>query len=270
MLKALVLVRLGQFVVILIEVLVFFFMVRIFTTIASEFQWLAAPAFPIVRELIVQLMALLDRFTCKSDNEVCVLRPLNVMLNTFYILYLSLVLGSVATRASCCVLLVVDTLMNFRLTARVIRSQHGSSEEMLNDSGLHLVALIENETLEFEVPLMFLLCVGVLHAHPNGAVMLGIRNSLWGYAGIERFEWFLPNVLVFVGIDIVCLITSAVLLYWKCGVKLWKVYILMHRHYGWARVGAVTMALFGSFCMINVGCGADTSLQFEWAQRSAP
>ena len=126
----------------------------LFTVIPSTYQPILAIFLPIIREGFGLLMSALGKRSSGGDIPSVELIAGNIVA-LFHVLFLSSCIGSIATKMTTYILLGTDFLINIFFTFRVYR-HHKNNQ--VDNCGETLMTLVLNESIEFIVPLTFLIC----------------------------------------------------------------------------------------------------------------
>ena len=87
--------------------------------------------------------------------------------------------------------------------------------------------LVMTEVLEFVIPLGYLACFLATYYGQNAEILGNIRNSYWQNQGVEDINNTIENVLLLAFIDVVSLLVSATILWFKFQINLINVSMLM-------------------------------------------
>ena len=73
--------------------------------------------------------------------------------------------------------------------------------------------LVLTEVMEFLVPFGYLACFVANYYGPNAEILGNVKNSYWQYQAVEDIYAAITNLLMFVFIDLLSFIISAVILH---------------------------------------------------------
>jgi hypothetical protein len=151
-------------------------------------------------------------------------------MNARHSLFLSYVLGSIATTESSYVILGVDFVLNVVTALRIfwlrkIRRKYKEAIKLLQE-------LVIIELVEVVVPLTYLACFLVSYYGPNSQLIGNMQNSYWQYTAIEDVDQLIKNVTRFFLIDLLSGIAASVILWFSCRIDLLKVYAVLQKEFG--------------------------------------
>ena len=152
---------------------------------------------------------------------------------------LALCLGDLPSRA--------DPAFDARLKAKKLRAVRS------------LLQVVLCETIEVIVPLAYLFTFLCLHYGPNAHALGNVGSSQFLFnanRGVGESTRFL---LYFVAADTGSLIIVALVLYVKCRVNVWRVFLFLQEQYGAVLAVQIGWAVNQQFCAIAIGCAIDVS-----------
>ena len=139
-------------------------------------------------------------------------------------LFISLVIGRIASTETSYFLLGTDFLANVYLCLRIIILNCESSERHNKKRMETILALIINETVEFLVPIAYCITITMAYYGPSGQVIGNIKNSYWQYSAINNMENTLQWLAIFFVVDLMSLFISVLLLLVLCKINLINIY----------------------------------------------
>ena len=152
-------------------------------------------------------------------------------VNARHALFISYVLGSIATMGSTIVIFVLDFLINCFVALKIIWLQKRRPEQREK-----LIDLIQEltivEMVEIIVPLIYLLCFSMAYFGPNASMIGNIKNSYWQYIGIVDVEYSINIVCLFFFIDLFSGIGCYLMLWIICRINLFKAHIILQKEFG--------------------------------------
>ena len=187
---------------------------------SDQYQPIVALALPIMREAHIRLSGLAIKKSCNGDEKFSII-ILNYAINTYYVMNLCMILGSVATNSTSIVLLGVDYATNVWLAVKLAwTNKRGTSTTQEQIDLLQDLAL--GELVEFQGPVAYMLLFVSLANGPNFQLFGNMGNSYWAYTAIEDINKTLRNIMIFFVVDFSSTVITALILWYSCNIKLWK------------------------------------------------
>ena len=207
------------------------FMVKTFLEYPEQYQWVLAIVSTVVREIFIWITKKVARKCCNGDPRrttiVC-----SHLTNARHAIFLSTILGSIATQTTSIIILVMDSIINILLTLKLLvdtkyRKTANTEKkiELLQDLAL-------NEIVEIIVPLTYLLCFVAAYYGPNAALIGNVQNDYWQYEKTENIDELIKNISVFVLVDVLSGIVCYFLLLWICKINLIRASATLLREFG--------------------------------------
>ena len=144
-------------------------------------------------------------------------------------LFISLVIGRLATNETSYFLLGIDFLANVYLCIRVIILSGKLAEKHKKKKMETILALVINETVEFLVPIAYCITITMAYYGPSGQVIGNIKNSYWQYSAINNMENTLQWLAIFFLVDFMSFVVSVTLLLVICKINLIKIYFQLQK-----------------------------------------
>ena len=143
------------------------------------------------------------------------------MIVTYYVLYLTVIMGSITTFATRCTILVVKLAMDISLCLQIVWSKRNRPED--TDSLIRLLQhLALNEIIQFICPLSFMFSFVVAYNGKNSPGRAGIGLSMWQHTKIEDIDETLLKMTMFLLLPLSSAIVCSVLLWMKCKINFLK------------------------------------------------
>lgn len=200
----------------------------LFRIIPENYQWIAAIFSPLLREFNTwSFTKMCEKAAgCKANGpqiscaHTCGAR---------HALFLTFMLGSVATELSSYIILAIDFLINIYLAFKIIwlHKRHGPIEKQIDA----IQELVINETVETMIPITYSLILLIAFYGPNAHILGDIQNGYWQYTAITDLGASLQNVGRFFICDFVSCILSFLLLFKCCNINTLLVYQRMQKEF---------------------------------------
>ena len=95
-----------------------------------------------------------------------------------------------------------------------------------------ITELILNETVEFVVPMMFMITFAITFYGPNATIIGNVKNDYWQYQKVDDIKKYLAGALKMTLIDALSGVISLILLRVFCNINGFILYIKVFRKYG--------------------------------------
>lgn len=220
---------------------------RIKTT-SDRYQPIVALALPIMREVHIRIAGSAIKQSCNGDEKFSIIM-MKYVLNTYYVMNLCMVLGSVATNATSIVLIGVDYANNIWLALNLVWTKKRNPSMTQKQIDI-LQDLTLGELVEFQGPLAYMLVFVTLAQGPNFQLFGNMGNSYWAYTAIEDINKTLNNIMIFFVVDFSSTVLSALILWYSCDIMLWKAFQEIQTEFGKYFSLALGFLLF-TVCMNN-------------------
>merc|ERR1719343_1259120 len=161
-------------------------------------------------------------------------------------------------------LLGIDFLTNMFLGLKATRLHNHSEDEKRNACSEALQIMLLNESLEFFIPLVYLGCFLLAWHGPNASVLGNIRNGYWQNSEQDDLLGSATSLLMLTAIDGISVIINGILMYFRNGVNLWKVFLFMQKEWGWVMAVQQGFVIEQQFCVVAIGCAIDFTFKFDW------
>ena len=201
---------------------------ELFIFVPRNFQWIIAIILPFAREANYWMFSRIIRKISGFDDIS------SDMIATHFAaarhaLFISFVIGRLASDETSYLLLGIDFLANVYLCIQIIILNGKSTEKHIKKKMETLFSLIINETVEFLVPIAYCITITMAYYGPSGQVIGNIKNSYWQYSAINNMENTLQWLAIFFFVDLMSLVISAVLLFVVCRINLVKIYFQIQK-----------------------------------------
>ena len=148
-----------------------------FISMRPNYQWVLALILPIIREINIWIITCLAKKSARGDLQSVAI-TCNHGVCTGHSLFLTYIVGNVATNVTAVLILAMDFMINVYLTIRIIRIQKKNT--MTSEKGIELIQeLVVSEMVEFMIPIFYLIVFIAAYYGPNANLIGNIRNSYW-------------------------------------------------------------------------------------------
>lgn len=176
-------------------------------------------------------------------------------------LFISVNLGSLATQTTTYVLLGISILMKAKeLWSLFTASRAGHFE----DACTEFESLILNRAMELVLPVSYLACFLAAFHGPNSGVLGNVGNSYWHYKAVEDIWEASYGIVLFVFVDFVAMIVSAIFSYCLAGFNALTMLGYLQKEYGNMIAISQGYLIIHNFCVIIVACALDLTFRFNW------
>ena len=104
-------------------------------------------------------------------------------------------------------------------------TRHKWSEKNEEKQVKAILNLIINESLEFLMPIAYVICLLMAYYGPNAKILGNIKNSYWQYIEIEDLEKTLLWIGMMFTVDIASAVISFAVLWIRCKINIIKMYL---------------------------------------------
>ena len=211
--------------------------VVLFLKISQQLQWILALFLPVVRELNLAMMLRLTKTAsqCKSWRVEC---SVTHYLNTRHAMFLSIIIGTVATLEASLIIIGIDVMINLYLCLKLIYLKMGKPETA-SKQRMILQTIVLNEHVEFVTPIAYFVCFLCAYYGPNGEYIGNIKFGGWGFNAIDDINQFYENIAKLFLADLSSVILCAVLLWFVCKINLFRAYYQMLNNH-WLEISIQT------------------------------
>ena len=203
--------------------------VVLFLKISQQYQWILALFLPVLRELNLAMMLRLTKKAsqCKSWRVEC---SVTHYLNTRHAMFLSIIIGTVATLETSLVMIGIDVMINLYLCLKLIFLKIWKPEAASKQTRI-LQTIVLNEHVEFVAPIAYFVCFLCAYYGPNGEYIGNIKFGGWGFNAIGDIDQFYKNIAKLFLADLSSVILCAILLWFVCKINLFRAYYQMLNHH---------------------------------------
>ena len=94
-----------------------------------------------------------------------------------------------------------------------------------------LITLTLSELVEVIVPLTFLVSFVICYYGPNSQLLGNVRSSYFHYVPISNIDRFIENLFLFLGIEVVTVLTTGILLWMFCRINIIRAYLVLVKEF---------------------------------------
>ena len=142
-----------------------------------------------------------------------------------HIMFLSVDIGSITTQAVSYSILAADFVINLICCLQVVwynrKRREGNEMKQVKTA----LSLVINESVEFLMPIAYVICFLMAYYGPNAEILGNIKNSNWQYIGIENLEETMLWIGIMFAVDLASAIISCIVLWWYCKINIIKMYL---------------------------------------------
>ena len=213
--------------------------------IPEDYQWVACLFLFLVRELNSWIVLKLHAGSADGDFDSTKIY-LTIDIGVHHANFLALTVGNTATVASTSVIIGVDIVINICLCLKILYLKHKNETLESKEKIVELIQeLVINEWIEVTVPIGYLLCLLLGYYGPNKDLIGDIGNSFWQFKALDDIEVSITRLLIFCGIDLICLILTGYILWRFARISLYKSYVTLSREFGLSFATCFSMHLTG-------------------------
>ena len=211
--------------------------VVLFLKISHQYQWILALFLPVVREFNLAMMLRLTKKASQCESWR-VEWSVTHYLNTRHAMFLSIIIGTVATLEASLVIIGIDVMINLYLCLKLIYLKMGKPETASKQTRI-LQTIVLNEHVEFITPIAYFLCFLCAYYGPNGEYIGNIKFGGWGFNAIDDIDQFYENIAKLFLADLSSVILCAILLWFVCNINLFRAYYQMLNNH-WLEISIQT------------------------------
>ena len=144
-----------------------------------------------------------------------------------HIMFLSVDIGSITNEIVSYSILAADFVINLIFCFLVVWYNRKWSRKNQEKQIKSLLSLIINESLEFLMPIAYVVCLLMAYYGPNAEILGNIKNSYWQYIAINNIEKTLQWIGMMFAVDIASAVISFLVLWWLCKINIIRIYLQM-------------------------------------------
>jgi len=198
----------------------------------ENYQWILAAMVPFIREFHLWVQRKMTHQSADAkDSSVAISIEYNV--NTHHCVFLSVVLGTVATDVSSWIILGMDFAFNAYLAIKLIWIKNRRCSNDKNDQEMFrlLWTLIVVEFLEVAIPLTFLVCFLMAYYGPNAELIAGVKGTHFNATPVNDINHFIANLLLLVFVDIIGSILVSLSLWTFCKINIFRAFMAIQEEF---------------------------------------
>ena len=239
----------------LLNNIIFYSSPKLFTAMLkktpADFQWIMAFGLPIIREINSWLRRKI--LHCAFDKTRSNTMEL-IQINISYASYISVALGTFATKSTGYVILSMDFAMNvwtaFKVTRinKKITPNQGLNAKSVEDLQSELSGLALVEIIECIVPMNHILSLVIAVYGPNSSLLGNYGNGYWQYKSIDSLEKYLMVTFEMFFVDCCSFLVGSIILWKFCSINfLREVCLQMNKHGVF-----IALVMAQSLCMVSL------------------
>ena len=203
-----------------------------------QIQWIIAIVLTITKKLnAMMLNHLLCMAAGPKKSKAKGMATLQVELAFSF--FIVIIIGSKATELTTYSILGLNFFLNLVLCINIIRTHKkvaDISSELIDvrnkTKNEMMTELILIETVEFVVPVMFMVTFAITFYGPNAYIIGNVRNDYWQYQKVDNLTSYLTGAFKMTMIDALSGLISLVLLRWFCNINAVLIFIKIIKKYG--------------------------------------
>ena len=203
-----------------------------------QIQWIIAIVLTITKKLNAMILNhLLCMAAGPKKSKAKGMAKLQVELAFSF--FIVIIIGSKATDFTTYSILGLNFLLNILLCINIIRTHKKVADisskllEVRNKTKREMITeLILNETVEFVVPVMFMVTFAITFYGPNAYIIGNVRNAYWQYQKVDNINLYLTGAFKMTLIDALSGVISSILLRWFCNINAISIFIKVIKEYG--------------------------------------
>ena len=206
---------------IMLLLLIYEFLMQTIQNSQAHYQPFVSLTIPLAREVFLYILEKMMKRTSNGDLAGAVIF-LKYTFSTVFTLKICNMIGAHGSDATSWVLMGSDYFLNILITFRIAWTNNRNPEKIDGQIDL-LQDLVVNELVEFHAQMSFMLVLAIAYFGPNGNLFGNVLNNYWTFTAIKDIYQTLLNMGMFFLIDFSSAITSSIILWIFCKVKLWEV-----------------------------------------------
>ena len=201
---------------------------ELFIWVPQKHQWFLAIVLVLVREMNGWVLSkIVHQISGPDDISTDIIAT--HFASARHALFLSIVLGSLATNETSCIILVYDFIINMYLSFRIVYLNNKRTEKHAKQKIASIQTLIINETVEFMMPIAYGISITMGYYGPSAQVLGNIKNSYWHYSAINNMETTIQWLSILFLVDFTSVILSVLLLIIVCKINPVKIYFQLQK-----------------------------------------
>ena len=200
----------------------------VFDVVSNEYQWAVSITLPFLREANIWVQ---EKIAYKSADGKDASVSIAVIhgVNSRHSVFLSVMVGTKATKLSSWIILLADFFYNLYLALRLVWIKKMKPKNEINDREMfHLLfSLTINELVEVVIPLTFSICFLCAFYGPNAELIGGVKSTHFHYKPVVDIHGFIQNMTLFLMVDFCSIVFVALILWIFCKVSLIQAYATM-------------------------------------------
>ena len=230
-------------------------------------QLMFAILIPAIKEFNKRiLIKIISKLPENGDNWINVL--LVTRLNINFALFIAIRMNG-AERLTVVGILLVDFLMQCKMTRNIIQlnpkvAAQTEQDDRDNSREKAILKLILAELIEGAVPLTYAIGFSMAFFGPNKHISGNVGTDTWAYKKVEDIKGLFMTQMLLFGVDSVCVILNALLLYKFGNINLIQEFCKVLKGYWMIFAVFLAHATTVYFAFNDINAALDMTLQFEW------
>ena len=196
---------------------------------SNENQPFVSLALPMEREIFLFLSQKLVEKSSNGDPNAAI-TILKYFISIRHSISLCFVV-TIVTDTTSWTMMSIDFAINLLICLRIVWLNKCKPFTKTKQISL-LQELALYEIGEFIAPLSFILVFVSAYFGPNAELFGNISNSYWNYKSVEDIHHTLENMLKLFLVDFSSTISTSLILWFSCGINLYKVFVALRKEFG--------------------------------------
>lgn len=240
---------------------------QIFVIISKDYQWILALFMPLVREINGRIMT---KVCLKGSgcNDYTVRLPCLHYIGARHAVFISIILGSVATKATTYIKLGGDFLIHLYVCFKTIyRLKISRSSANFEEEKDDVRKSIMKEKIECVIPIAYCLCFLMAYYGSNAEILGNIKLSIWHYNEVANVDKVIKTMTIVFFIDLLSCVVTGTFLWFFCKVNILGVLLEIQKEFWFCMAVQESYLLYEVYLLliyhiIDIAFSLNNSVQF--------
>ena len=196
---------------------------KVFQSIDDTMQWPLAFVLIIIKELHSKVLSNIGQKMVGFQDISMEIIAINLAA-TRHVLVIATNLGSMTTPVTSYLIFCLDFLTNLYSCIQIIRFHKNGNEQVDGRTTNFLIDLIVNESVEFIIPIAYLIVTVMAYFGPNAELIGNIKSSKWQYSAIQNLDGTIFWITVMIFVDFGNIILCFILLRFLCKINILRMF----------------------------------------------
>ena len=199
-------------------------LLEIFTYTSQNFHWITAILLTILKMLSGFIMNNIISNTGTGSESISTGQLAIIEIGVlFKSLYLVMISSKTHATVGYC-FQGMSFLVNMKLCFDIVQAHKQSTADVNQDQARKrieqmMVKLMLNETIEFLVPICYVVAISIAYYGPNADIIGNIQNDYWQYEKIDSLPRYLIGILFMTPVDLLSAVMSLILMWRFSGIN---------------------------------------------------